>query len=75
LIKYIVKYITSIFKRKEVVIETKVVVVEVLSRSAFNRLKQQLEPPVIGSSDNDQSAAYRLGIQRGLSVLEKNFVQ
>lgn len=70
-----IKYLLSLFKRKEVVIETQIVVVEVLSRNAFNRLKSQLEPPIITGSDGHDTAAYRLGIQRGLSMLEKGFVQ
>jgi hypothetical protein len=70
-----IKYLLSLFKRKEIVIETQVVVVEVLSRNAFNRLRSQLEPPIISGSDDPTQAAYKLGIQRGLVVLEKGYVQ
>ena len=69
--KSIIKY----FFPTVIVVEEKVVSVEVLSRNAFNRLKGQLEQPIISGSDDPTNAAYKLGIQRALSVLEKGFVQ
>lgn len=68
-----IKYLKALFNigtTKEVV---KVVQVEVLSRTALNRLRSKLEPPIISGTDSSESAAYRLGIQRTLSLLERDF--
>lgn len=63
-----------IFSNKEkVVVTEKVMVVEVLSPGAMTRLRAKLEPPIISNSDSDQQAAYRLGIQRALLTVEKEF--
>lgn len=67
------KFIKYVFGKEIVTITEKVVVVEVLSTSALNRLKAKLEPPIISGSDGPEQAPYRLGIQRALSVLEKEF--
>lgn len=63
------------FVRKEVIYTTKteVVKVEVLSQNAFNRLVKQLEPPVVSASDTAHTAAFKLGIQRTLTVIQKDF--
>lgn len=63
------------FVRKEVIYTTQVEVVkvEVLSQNAFNRLVKQLEPPVISVSDTVHTASFKLGIQRALTVIQKDF--
>lgn len=68
------KLIKYIFGKDIVTTTEKVVVVEVLSRKALDRLKSKLEQPIISSSDGADQAPYRLGIQRALSMLEKDFV-
>lgn len=68
-----IKYLKSLFKRKEIVIEYKTITVEVLSRNALDRLQRQLEPPVLSASDTEHTTAYKLGIQRALKEVEKGF--
>lgn len=73
MIKSIIKYIHSLFHKKKVEIVYVEVKVEVLSTSAMKRLRSQVEPPIISGSDSPQAAAYRLGIQRALLVVEEKF--
>jgi len=63
------------FVRKEVIYTTQVEVVkvEVLSQNAFNRLVKQLEPPVVSASDTAHTTGFKLGIQRTLNVIQKDF--
>lgn len=68
-----IKFIKSLFNRKEIVYETKVITVEVLSKGALERLKRQLEPPVLSASDTAHTTGFKLGIQRALAEVEKGF--
>lgn len=68
-----IKYLKSLFNTKGSKEVIKVVQVEVLSRTALERLRSKLEPPIISSTDSSESAAYRLGIQRVLSMIERDF--
>lgn len=70
---YIHRLIKYLFGSDITVITEKEVLVEVLSPNAYARLVKQLEPPIITGSDSGESAAYRLGIQRALSVVRKDF--
>lgn len=47
--------------------------VEVLSNSAYSRLQRKLEQPILSGSDTSHNAAYKLGIQRSLSVVRDEF--
>lgn len=68
-----IKFFKSLFSRKEIVYETKVITVEVLSKGAMERLKRQLEPPILSSADTAHTTGFKLGIQRALSEVEKGF--
>jgi hypothetical protein len=63
------------FVRKQVIYTTEVVRVEVLSQNAFNRLARQLEPPVVSASDTAHTTGFKLGIQRTLAQIQKDFTQ
>lgn len=76
MIKYIINVFKNIFiSTHKVEVEVVKHYVEVLSPTAYARLERQLEQPIISGSDNDQSAAYRLGIQRALNQVRKDFAQ
>jgi hypothetical protein len=76
MIKFLVNVFKNIFiSTHKVEVEVIKQYVEVLSPTAYARLERQLEPPVISGSDNDQAAAYRLGIQRALNTVRKDFAQ
>ena len=73
-----IKYLINLFKpstKVRVEIVEKVVLVEVLSPNAYSRLVKQLESPVITSSDTEHTTAYKLGIQRALTVIQKDFAR
>lgn len=73
--KSIIKFITNIFTKKvEVKVVEKVVVVEVLSQGAFERLAKGLPNPIITSSDTAHTTAQKLGVQLALAELRTKFV-
>lgn len=72
---FIIEYITSLFIKKKKEVEVVKVYVEVLSPTAYARLEKQLESPIISGSDSPNAAPYRLGIQRALQAVRKDFAQ
>lgn len=68
------RFIKYVFGKEIITYTEKVVVVEVLSQGAFERLAKALPNSMITSSDTAHTTAQKLGVQLALTELRKNFV-
>lgn len=71
--KVFINYVLGFFTTKHIVVEKKYVTVEVLSKGAVERLRKQLDNPIITSSDTPSTVAHKLGVQRAILVVEQGF--
>lgn len=75
LIKGIITLLVTGKVKEVIVVKEKIVVVEVLSQSGYERVLNAVEKPIVTNSDTAHSAAYKLGIQRTLAELRNRAVQ